>query len=549
MMHRMGWLVAGSFAFLVLLLGCGSQQSAETVLAEYDGGTLTRGELDDYLAERPADNRRPGRQGKAAEWVEARLLELLTREQLVTDSRRAEARSDEAFLAALEMERERALVTRYLADRQPEPTATPAEIDAFLVEMPDQDGEERRELYHIYLAFPEGAQQVEKDTIRANVARIRSRIEAGASFSDQAKAFSQGPTADRGGYYGVAAREDLPPALAELIFGLEEGELSEVLENQAGVHLFYVERVLAGGPDETAKRDFAKRTILAQKQLAWLRDHLNELLGAKGLSLPDWPRNADPNQRVLFSWGDRSVTTDMIRSRAKNAQQARDVFVQLVSNMVFSETQRELDPEGTEALMAAIERDMILKKALETSLMDHLAEVPEATLRNHYEQYQTRFKSPFVVTMNAASWNRGEGVDQEALAQSVAEYAADLRAGRTPKVEPAQTQTIGPVALPELRRRQPALGNALPDSFSEGQVIGPLALGQSLLVLHVVAAQPPQQLGFEEARPQVAAHYFQVNQQALFQSWTEALQEQSDYSPNHEAIANAAADLSEPSTP
>ena len=62
----------------------------------------------------------------------------------------------------------------------------------------------------------------------------------GAEFGEVARRVSSGPAADRGGRQGVFAREELPPAFAAVVFRLEEGAVSEVVEADASFHLFQV---------------------------------------------------------------------------------------------------------------------------------------------------------------------------------------------------------------------------------------------------------------------------------------------------------------------
>jgi parvulin-like peptidyl-prolyl isomerase len=74
-------------------------------------------------------------------------------------------------------------------------------------------------------------------------------IEDGMSFEDAARTYSQGPVAALGGLQGELGRSDLPPALAEVVFGLEAGEVSEIIAADYGFHLFrVVERRAATAP-------------------------------------------------------------------------------------------------------------------------------------------------------------------------------------------------------------------------------------------------------------------------------------------------------------
>lgn len=75
---------------------------------------------------------------------------------------------------------------------------------------------------------------------RATAERVRRELEEGASFVAVARRASREPSGERGGYQGELAREDLPPSLGEVIFELEPGEVSDVVEADYGYHLFQV---------------------------------------------------------------------------------------------------------------------------------------------------------------------------------------------------------------------------------------------------------------------------------------------------------------------
>ena len=82
---------------------------------------------------------------------------------------------------------------------------------------------------------------------RATAELALAELEAGVDFGEVARLRSNGPSASSGGLQGELAREDLPPALAEVVFGLDEGEWSELLEADYGFRLFEVERFLPEG--------------------------------------------------------------------------------------------------------------------------------------------------------------------------------------------------------------------------------------------------------------------------------------------------------------
>jgi len=93
-----------------------------------------------------------------------------------------------------------------------------------------------------------------------------AELEAGAAFPEVARVRSIGPSAAEGGFQGELAREDLPAALAEVVFSLGEGEWSEVLEADYGLRIFQVDGFL---PEEVLSLEAAApsiRTLLAAER-------------------------------------------------------------------------------------------------------------------------------------------------------------------------------------------------------------------------------------------------------------------------------------------
>ena len=93
-----------------------------------------------------------------------------------------------------------------------------------------------------------------------------AELEAGVNFAEVARLRSSGPGASSGGLQGELSREDLPSALAEVVFELGDGEWSELLEADYGFRIFEVERHL---PEETlalAEASPAIRALLEEAQ-------------------------------------------------------------------------------------------------------------------------------------------------------------------------------------------------------------------------------------------------------------------------------------------
>ncbi|REJ86496.1 MAG: hypothetical protein DWQ34_22550 [Planctomycetota bacterium] len=103
------------------------------------------------------------------------------------------------------------------------------------------DGTEIR-VSHIVMTVDDDAPEQAWQDAEQTLAAVRERIAAGEiSFADAAKEASTSPSAEQGGDVGfVSYRGELPRAVLDAAFSLEEGELSEVLQTPFGVHLVTV---------------------------------------------------------------------------------------------------------------------------------------------------------------------------------------------------------------------------------------------------------------------------------------------------------------------
>jgi len=111
-----------------------------------------------------------------------------------------------------------------------------------------------------------------------------------AEFRTIAREESQGPEAARGGVMGVFQPGDLPADMEKVIFALDEGRTSQVVESSYGFHVFRLDRKFppALQTETEAAPEIGKR-ILAQKMKDALAVHLAGLKDT--LSWQAFPEN------------------------------------------------------------------------------------------------------------------------------------------------------------------------------------------------------------------------------------------------------------------
>ncbi|HEV8581268.1 MAG TPA: peptidylprolyl isomerase [Thermoanaerobaculia bacterium] len=96
---------------------------------------------------------------------------------------------------------------------------------------------------------------------RGTAEKALREIEAGAAFEEVARRLSRDPSAAAGGDQGELSRSDLPPAFAEVIFNLQEGEVSRLVPAEYGFHIF---QVTGRQPAEVVPLEQARGEIVAK---------------------------------------------------------------------------------------------------------------------------------------------------------------------------------------------------------------------------------------------------------------------------------------------
>jgi peptidyl-prolyl cis-trans isomerase SurA len=116
---------------------------------------------------------------------------------------------------------------------------TPSEVRSFFNSLPTDSiptVESETELAQIVIKPPVEQEEIAETKRRLN--EIRERIIQGESFSTMAILYSEDPgSARRGGELGFYGRGDLYPEFEATAFGLRPGEISEIIETQAGYHI------------------------------------------------------------------------------------------------------------------------------------------------------------------------------------------------------------------------------------------------------------------------------------------------------------------------
>ena len=127
---------------------------------------------------------------------------------------------------------------------------------------------ERRRARHILITlnddYVDNSRSVAQGRIEAIISTLGGRSD---QFAELASSHSECPTAVEGGLLGDIRAATLYPELDQALFSMQEGEVSDVIESEMGLHLLYCVAITPGhtmGFDEAKPR--IRSYLMAQQQ-------------------------------------------------------------------------------------------------------------------------------------------------------------------------------------------------------------------------------------------------------------------------------------------
>jgi peptidyl-prolyl cis-trans isomerase D len=179
---------------------------------------------------------------------------------------------------------------------------------------------------HILFRVPGDADDAAKAERREQLQEVRERIVAGADFAEEAKEVSQDMTKEKGGDLGWFKPGEMVPAFESAAFGLQPGEMSDIVESPFGLHLIKVEERREGGqqPIEEVREEIVAILAeeMAQRELEEARDTFRATFNEKSIS--DWAAQYGKTAQES-EWLDSSSTPDDLGSVQGLAQQASEL--------------------------------------------------------------------------------------------------------------------------------------------------------------------------------------------------------------------------------
>jgi hypothetical protein len=525
-------------ALALMASACGTDVP-DDALAVWRGGFVTGADLDEHLLSVPAGRRVPPPGADRGDWLADRVTELFVIRVVTDPERLDDARTRPEFADEVERRTRSRLAQVYRLGHDTELTVTLEAAEAyFAAHRDDFVVPERRSFRTLLVSFPDGADATTRREVRKEAEELRRQALSGASFEALVREHSASATAAAGGLVGAVTRDQLRGEAARVVFSLEPGEVSPVIETPAGCNLIQLVGVQPASDTGFEAHKFAVLEHLAElERNRYFAELVRDEAMEQGVELVEWPEQGIPEGAepgtVLVDRGSAPVTVaDVVRAARSGGDDLATTYLKLVGERLLAESIRSTEPERAAEIEREVADAVALRIAGEVAFTDWVASLPEQRRRDFFDAHRGLFMADPQVELSVFEWPIEPGdptLELPELRRFAAALASDsdaaLELWREAEAAGAERRLIPLSGLRALGAAEPLLAARLPDQPDEGQVVGPFRVGDRLAVIEVLSATPSRPLAYEEVAHRVPDVMLQVEPGSLRREWTGHLAE------------------------
>lgn len=394
----------------------------------------------------------------------------------------------------------------------------PAAIEAYLEEHPIPDRPRRVRIRNIFRRFDSEA----PGTLRGIMEGYRQSVLGGADFAELAGRVSESETRWRGGLMGNVRPGTLGGGeLEQVVFSMQPGDLSPILESEDGLTLLFCEDVLEAVPLADAERRRGAHNRLWRRAFRRAWDDLLETLRRRGslqiLDQPEgiglryaggylepeevaalvghdladpWP-SVGPEGNIPESWH-RSFEAFVLGQTARLYQQEHNW-------RHGASTAEELDWQERRILTAAYLAHLVSQRFEEPNVQQ---------IQDYFKSHRSRFEKPEVWHLSVIQLPRRTGQVREDTARAAALMRA-IRRGEVSFHQAAEAHSqhvssedggaVAPIAQPRLASRLGIDLTRAAKTLAVGDISELVVSDDSLWILQLRAKDSARPLTFEEA--------------------------------------------------
>jgi peptidyl-prolyl cis-trans isomerase C len=133
---------------------------------------------------------------------------------------------------------------------------------------------------HILIKVDPKATESQKVEARKKITEIQWKLKGGEEFAELAKAYSEGPSAPKGGDLGYFGRGKMVKPFEDAAFTLKPGEVSKPVETRFGYHLILVEeKKSASTVSYEEVKEKLEQFLLRQKRVQKVNTYVEKIKG------------------------------------------------------------------------------------------------------------------------------------------------------------------------------------------------------------------------------------------------------------------------------
>jgi parvulin-like peptidyl-prolyl isomerase len=521
---------------VVCVLACARDPG---VIATYNGGTVTRDDLDDRALVLPDAHRPPQERDALQEW-RRRLARQIVLERVLMPEEQLIPRVG----TILEPGPWRRELVRMLIERE----------GLRRVDVPEDSVVGRYErdwarfflpegivFQHVFLPFPSGGGSRESLQVRALAESVYTAAVSGTDFDELVNAYSRSESKQWGGRVGVVFRGQLAAELERVLFSLNEGEVGGPVATEHGYH---VVKVLERRAEQLKPFEEAAPIIrheLLTERMASMRDAYFEALREEfpvTLTVDAfYDQRAADEEPILdvagevVTKGELAIWLARFPRGPEDAERLREVLEGLAvdAQLYRKALERGLaeDPIAVGRYRAAAGRafiDSVLQRSARR------VAVEEGELRAFYESHPRRFSEPkrwkvreiVLVSQDGSpydAWQHANRIVSEA--RTGGDFAA-LARQYSDAPSAADGGDLGELTLEDTAGRGPEFQRCL-FSLEEGDVSDVTRSNGGYIILKLERITEAHERPFEDVRDLVRREYIRNNRSDLMEQEAERL--------------------------
>jgi peptidyl-prolyl cis-trans isomerase C len=130
----------------------------------------------------------------------------------------------------------------------------------------------------IWIKVTPDAEASKKNQARKKIEMVQKKVQQGEDFGMLAKAYSEGPSAQREGAWGYLKRRKTTDPIREAAFALNVGEVSGIVETKSGYHLIKVtDKKPAGTTPYKEVQPMIEQRLKKEKEKAEIQSYIENL--------------------------------------------------------------------------------------------------------------------------------------------------------------------------------------------------------------------------------------------------------------------------------